>query len=460
MNITRTCKVGLHGRNDLGFVQLDHQIISGAKIEVLKMMSQTNPTVFSQIKTAYPTLEFITRLYDDRIGRNHYPSPTEFVARFEPILSSLKPYCQKFEIHNEPNHRDGIEGWGSSEAKAQDFKTWFLAVYAGLKQAHPWASLGFPGLAVPDAAHGDQTWLRVCRPAINTADWLGVHSYWQSPPNQPSVMLNDMFGLNFHYYHAAYPHKVLEITECGNANGQGGYPLSDADMAWQYQTWLNEVFKQPYINSVAFFILSSPDPNWDDFAFWTTGGHTRQEVVNGLGQQHRPTLVSIDLDGLVSNQTMLNAFHKASRSLGLGDWGLIHQTSDVSIEALAADREGYYIGPKIETLSGLSEADKIILQQALNGLTGRIVLAEPGQTPPQPTQAAVTNQQMIDAFYMASLRLGRGAWSLMSKAGISLDSLAANRQGAYVGAPIDDMDNLNEQEKRILGQKLTALLKQ
>ncbi len=38
--------------------------------------------------------------------------------------------------------------------------------------------------------------------------------------------------------------------------------------------------------------------------------------------------------------------------------------------------------------------------------------------------------------------------------------LAANRQGAYVGATIDDMDNLNEQEKRILGQKLTALLKQ
>jgi hypothetical protein len=29
-----------------------------------------------------------------------------------PVIMRLKP-CAKFEIHNEPNHADGIEGWGA-----------------------------------------------------------------------------------------------------------------------------------------------------------------------------------------------------------------------------------------------------------------------------------------------------------------------------------------------------------
>ncbi len=74
-----------------------------------------------------------------------------------PVMADLKPYCTKFHIHNEPNHRDRYEGWSPTDDDARDFNAWFLDVYRRLKEAHPWASIGFPGLALPHFGHRDRT---------------------------------------------------------------------------------------------------------------------------------------------------------------------------------------------------------------------------------------------------------------------------------------------------------------
>ena len=289
MSDTRTCRVGVHGRNNPVFEELDYEVIRNAKIEAVKMMSHSQPAVFERLKRENPDLEIITRLYDDRIHHDH-PTAAQFVDKMAPIVASQKAYCQKFHVHNEPNHSHGYEGWGSSDDDARSFDKWFIEVYDRLKNIHPDVQIGFPGLAVPDAGHRDRHWLDICQASINKADFLGCHCYWQTPPGQRGMHLNDYFGLAFKYYHNKFPDKVIDILECGNSNIQGGFPISDDDVAQEYIEWLQEVFKYDYINSASFFILSSQDTgNWEFFS-WRTESSWVKPVVNRVATMHRPPM--------------------------------------------------------------------------------------------------------------------------------------------------------------------------
>ena len=285
---TRSCRVGLHGRNNVTFDEIDYQVIHTANIETLKMMGQTQATVFKRLKQENPNIELITRLYDDRFGVNKRPTPQEFAEKQLPIMRALQPYCAKFEVHNEPNHLQGYEGWGQEDYHAQDFNRWFLRVYDLLKNALPWALLGFPGLAIP---HRDLQWIEICRPAVERADWLGVHCYWQTPPGQGKNHLVDFWGLRFKYYRQKFPRKILDITECGNSNIQADPPIaiSEDSLARQYVEYYQEVFKYPYLNSASFFLLSSQDPTWDFFAWRSESGRVKP-VVQQVKQMSRPNL--------------------------------------------------------------------------------------------------------------------------------------------------------------------------
>ncbi len=60
---TRTCKVGVHGRNHAEWHDLDFQVLRDAGLEVVKAMSQTRPHHFERMKRENPNVEIITRLY-------------------------------------------------------------------------------------------------------------------------------------------------------------------------------------------------------------------------------------------------------------------------------------------------------------------------------------------------------------------------------------------------------------
>lgn len=290
--MARSCLVGINGRNEHTFTAADYNVIRTAKIEHIKMMTVVEVPVFRELKKTNPDLDIVTRLYDDRINKGGHPSPQQFAERMIPLMKNLQPYCLKFEVHNEPNHLDRIEGWGKEEADARDFNAWFLQVYDLLKAQCPWASLGFPGLAVPNN-HRDLEWLDICRDAVNRADWLGAHCYWQTPPNDPTNANNhlaDFWGLRFKSYHQKYPDKIIELTEVGNSNVQGGFPTEEKMFARQYTEYLTELFKYPYLNSAAFFILSSPDPQWEGFSWWARDGRPH-EVVFAVRDMARPQRV-------------------------------------------------------------------------------------------------------------------------------------------------------------------------
>jgi N-acetyl-anhydromuramyl-L-alanine amidase AmpD len=269
-------RVGLHARNDVRFPEPDYDLVRRARIETLKTMSFTEPSVYQRLRQDQPGLEFIVRLYDDRIRRDSRPSPAEFVARMVPLIQRLKPYAGKFEIHNEPNHVDGIEGWGASDDNAHAFRTWYLQVLAGLKQTCPWAKFGFPGLALNNP-HRDLPWLDICRDAIAASDWLGCHCYWQY-----GNMLSDQWGLRFKLYNQRFPDKKLEITEFGDSTPN----RSREEIAQLYVRYYQHLSGHAYLGSASAFIASSPDPAWVSFVWMKEGGETLP-VVHAVANMER-----------------------------------------------------------------------------------------------------------------------------------------------------------------------------
>lgn len=377
---TRTCKVGIHGRNHEVWHDLDFQVLRDANVEVVKAMSQTKPEYFDKIKSTVPGVEIITRLHGDGFNVGQHPNPSQFANQMIPVMARLQPYCTKFHVHNEPNHAARYEGWGPTDADARSFNAWFLEVLQRLKDAHPWASIGFPGLTLPDFGHRDRAWLDICQPAIAQADWLGVHCYWQTPPGEWSRLSDEAFGLNFKYYHQKYPKKTLEILECGNSNVQSNLPISDEEIASEYVRWLKLVFEYPYVNSASFFILSSEDTDsWSFFSWRSENGHIKPVVhriktmdrwswipVNAQGPQERPSQPVTTPAGL-TNQMVINAFNRASLDLGLGGWELLNRAG-LDLKALARDqatRQALYSGPPLGQLPGLTDSQRQLIRSRL-----------------------------------------------------------------------------------------------
>jgi hypothetical protein len=256
-------RVGLHGRNDVEFHERDYELIRIAKIKTMKMMSFTSSKVFERIAAENPGIEFIVRLYDDRFGPGSVPRATEFITRMMPEVDRLRLFARKFEVHNEPNHVTGLEGWGATEQDARSFRSWYDLVYPSLKANAPWATFGFPGLA-PNWPHNDILWLDVCRKQVQKSDWLGCHTYWQY-----ENMLSDDWGLRFKRYRIKFPQKRIEITEFGDSTPA----RSPEEIARLYPAYYTELQKYPYIGSASSFIMSSPDPQWEPFAWRQESGY-------------------------------------------------------------------------------------------------------------------------------------------------------------------------------------------
>ncbi len=267
-------RIGLHARNDTDFTETDYSAIRRARIETLKIMDFTKTSVLDRTRLDNPGIEFIVRLFDDRISGNHtHPTAQQFVAKFTPRINELRPFAAKFEIHNEPNHYQGIEGWGNSDADAQDFRVWYLSVLNLLRQACPWAHFGFPGLAL-NYPHRDLEWLDICADAVLASDWLGCHTYWQY-----ANMLSSDWGLRFVRYRQRFPGKMIEITEFGNSTP--GLPREE--MAAQYAAYYRSLQQYPYLGSASAFLCSSPDPMWLPFTWCNPLSNTVFPVVAAVG---------------------------------------------------------------------------------------------------------------------------------------------------------------------------------
>ena len=286
-------RVGVHGRNDPGWRIGDFEALRTMRCEAVKLMSFTDESVLQQLRKSFgDDLLIVCRLYvGGAFGEGERrPSTEDFFHWAEPVIRLFARYgCIHFEIHNEPNHLEGIEGWGQEDHHARDFNVWFHNAFTRLKEAFPGGLFGFPGLAIP---HRDLEWLEICREAVEMADWLGIHCYWQSP--EPGISINHLdgfWGLRYREYFKRFPDKQVFITEYGNSNTQSkqGWPVDWPSIADEYVEWHYEVFQEPRIKATFGFILSAPQKEWDGFAWVSESGDIR-EPPQALGKMVRRPL--------------------------------------------------------------------------------------------------------------------------------------------------------------------------
>lgn len=265
-------KVGLCARNNTKFDGKDFEVFNRAKIELAVMMSFTENSAFDGLRGLNTDMDFIVRLYDGRISSGGSVPQEAFVDAMSPEIERLRGYTDMFQIHNEPNHFAGIEGWGSTDEDAENFTHWYKNVLSMLKERHPWAKFGFPGLAL-NQPHRDLPWLEICRNEIEASDWLGCHCYWQW-----DNMYNESWGLRFTHYHSRFPNKTIHITEFGNSTPG----LPDDVMATEYTQYYNQLQYYEYLGSASAFIATSPDPTWAPFCWAWENGIIRP-VVDAVG---------------------------------------------------------------------------------------------------------------------------------------------------------------------------------
>jgi hypothetical protein len=145
-------------------------------------------------------------------------SSAEFVrraaARLPAVFAALGHREILLELHNEPNHAAGIEGWGKAPSQARDFAWWYHEVRAGMRAAGYIGRLGFPGLAVGQGNHGERWWAIINRANLRASGWVGCHCYWQRPEELERLDL----GGNWAWYRRLWPNKRLFVTEAGNSS--------------------------------------------------------------------------------------------------------------------------------------------------------------------------------------------------------------------------------------------------
>lgn len=201
--------------------------------------------------------------------------PAEFIkraaARLPAILQALdaRPGGRGggrevlIEIHNEPNHAAGIEGWDKSRAAAVDFAGWFARVFCGLRDLG-FGGLGWPGLALSEHAHGERSWMKVNRRNIRASDWIGVHCYWQRAEEIDDRRL----GGNWRLYRRRWPNKRILVTEAANSschNAELPQVGPDRQRA-EYLAWCRAAAAGG-VAGVAFYMLGGSE-DWRGFRLY------------------------------------------------------------------------------------------------------------------------------------------------------------------------------------------------
>jgi hypothetical protein len=115
-------------------------------------------------------------------------NPGAFVEKTKAVLSEYASVLgstrnMMIAVHNEPNLIP--EGWVTAWHNGAEFAAWFKAVAAAYRTLFAGAKIGFPALSpggsVTNLRTDEAQFIREAASAINDADWIGVHYYWQKP---------------------------------------------------------------------------------------------------------------------------------------------------------------------------------------------------------------------------------------------------------------------------------------
>ena len=251
-------KLGLHASATPDIGDAEFGEFKALRPGMIKVLSFHSGEDIRRLAKDHPSASWVVRAFLEFGGRN--VTPDQFVewtiGDTRRALNQLQGKDVVVELHNEPNL--STEGWKSTWADGAAFNRWWLQVLGKYRQQLPGVRYIFPGLSPgPDAAAyggqrtADRAFLEACRPAINAADGLAMHSYWSSP-SYPMLSHPDSGTMLVDDYIRRFPAKPIWITEASNNHGKDWNQKGrDYIQFWQ------EMQKRPTVQGVTYFVASA-----------------------------------------------------------------------------------------------------------------------------------------------------------------------------------------------------------
>lgn len=246
------------------------EAVSISKVQAVKLLTTGDPDTDAENYNAVRDKFVVARLFFVPNATDLDPfSPQVFCDTV--MTSALRLYSlgvRYFEVHNEPNLYS--EGWSWNWANGNAFAAWFNECYLILRRSLPYAKLGFPGVSpqadnYPGAYQSAVSFLQQATYAINGADWLAVHNYWNHEGADHWGMWSEDYGGLWHrVVQRMFPSKEMLITEFSN-NGLADSDWTKGDQYKRYYPALTGV------KSVFAFALSWPGQDGNREG-WTRNG--------------------------------------------------------------------------------------------------------------------------------------------------------------------------------------------
>jgi hypothetical protein len=279
------CLAGLGTADPWPLIDKDYGVIDTAHLELIKLMAPSKEAQGQGADIAKRLIgegKFVMARLFEKPG-NRRMSAAEFadsvMQGYEALYQAGVRY---FEIHNEPNLPQ--EGLGVSWANGGEFGNWFIAVCSTLKARHADAKLGYPGLSPQfnnpsfPAEADIWTFLEASEAAVQRADWIGVHCYWQNEGSGHWAMQSEVDGLLWKKFRARWPHKLLFITEFSN----NGRHIDYATKGEQYGRYYSLLRHEPNLGGAVAFALYWPGQD-ENHEGWRTD-HGVTEIAQKVGE--------------------------------------------------------------------------------------------------------------------------------------------------------------------------------
>ena len=224
--------VGLHMAARGGpFIAGDWECLTRGKIEAAKLTSYNTFEDVNRLVTMIDPLKIVFRMFADM--RDAAMTAAKFYEVHRAWLAHLASKGVRYiEVHNEPNLAS--EGLGTRWLDVIGFANYYTNVVAKIRTEFPGKFLaGFPGLS--PQPNVDQ-WLPTLKIVFagTWVDWIGVHSYWQTP-----AQMNDPNHGRYYRRFLQFDRPVI-LTEFSNNLGSVAQTVKASEYVAYYRSLQSE----------------------------------------------------------------------------------------------------------------------------------------------------------------------------------------------------------------------------
>lgn len=269
------CLVGANCRPDGQFTAADYQVVQHARLEAVRLLSNTPVAVVDRLRQINPNIFLLVGLVAEFPDQGPL-SPQAFLEQITgPVATFYARGVRYFEVLFQPNLYS--HGWQRAWRDGVDFAAWFLSVLDGLRQLFPEGRWGFPALSPGGDVEGQRMdalrFLEQADEAALAADWLGAAAFWRSHLE----MLDTAHGRFFETLRLRYPHKLVFITAFANTNALTDYLIRGQ----QYVTFLQSL-RERWGVGAAFGNYTTPG-SAAAYLGWATNEGVLTPVVGYIG---------------------------------------------------------------------------------------------------------------------------------------------------------------------------------